>query len=307
MIRYFVILILSCASFLQADWREKVATCPVCLRQTAFLQPSQFSNEIYMRPSRFQYVFWPFTDTRSIYCCQKCSYSTFSWHFQSLPANRLEIVTQALKDMGYSLAEYQNYTVIPIAIRLKIAEKIYRLWGFSDDHFWCEFYRTKAYHLEQEIAKLKNNKKSLERQQPQVLKKRQHPGAIRSMLSAIFYPVLKLLISKQTQDFLQHHRHSQMANKEDDLVKDMIEARQKALAVAEEVLGKPEQDLLTHKECYYIAGAMCYLLKDKKKAEEHFKEGLKIDYKTKQMSAGEAKEYNKYLNTLFQEYLKKLE
>lgn len=307
MIRYFTLVILCCACFVQADWREKVATCPVCLQQTVFLQPASFSNEIYMRPSRFQYVFWPFTDTRSIYCCQKCSFSTFSWHFQTLPANRLQAVTEELQKMNYDVSQYQNYTTIPISIRMKIAEKVYELWGLGNENFWCEFYRTKAYHLEQEADKFKNKKKALERQQPQVLKTRKHPGATQSMLSAIFYPVLKFLITQQTQDFLQHYRHQQITEEQETLYKDALEARQKALAIAEEVLQKPQQDFLPHKECYYIAGAMSYLIKDYEKAKKYFNDGLKTDYTTKQMSPEEAQEYDKYLNKLLQEYLKKLE
>ncbi|BBM82638.1 hypothetical protein [Candidatus Uabimicrobium amorphum] len=307
MIRYFTLVILFCACFVQADWREKIATCPVCLKQTAFLQPASFSNEIYMRPSRFQYVFWPFTDTRSIYCCQKCSYSTFSWHFHALPANKLIAVTDALKEMNHDLSKYEDYTAIPISTRMRIAEKVYEVWGLGHDHFWAEFYRTKAYHLEKEADNSKNKKKALERKQPQVLEKRKHPGATRSILSAVFYPVLKFLITQQTKDFLQHYRHQQMSEEQDILYKEATEDRKKALAIAEEVLKQPQQDFFPHKECYFIAGAMSYLIKDYKKAKKHFNDGLKIDYTTKQMSAEEAQEYNKYLNKLLQEYLKKLE
>ena len=89
--------------------------------------------------------------------------------------------------------------------------------------------------------------------------------------------------------------------------KEATEDRKKALAIAEEVLKQPQQDFFPHKECYYIAGAMSYLIKDYEKAKKHFNDGLKIDYTTKQMSAEEAQEYNKYLNKLLQEYLKKLE
>jgi len=122
--------------------------CPICATENDFLEYASWGSYIYQYPSKFQLVFWPYTDSATVYSCKKCYLSLFMWDFQKFPKDKIENTKNLLEGVKLS-GEYKSYTDIPVSEKLQIAEKIYR--GMNqDDEFWAHFYRVLGYHLAQE-------------------------------------------------------------------------------------------------------------------------------------------------------------
>jgi len=75
--------------------------------------------------------------------------------FGIVPAEKLELIKSFLKTLNFK-NKYTDYAVIPVTIKLEIAEKIYWILGRNDE-FWCNFYRILGFHYgeeqKQEMAK----------------------------------------------------------------------------------------------------------------------------------------------------------
>ncbi len=108
----------------------------------------RWRNNIYQSSSKYQWIFWPLTDTPTVYTCKKCYLSAFMWGFEKLPKGKLPAIRKQLEGLrlDYDLSDYAK---IPVARRLKVAEKVYAELG-QDDEFWCSFYRTLGYHFDRE-------------------------------------------------------------------------------------------------------------------------------------------------------------
>lgn len=123
-------------------------TCPICGTKNRFTVYMSWGSYIYQYPSKFQMIFWPHTWSSSWYHCKKCHYSVFMSHFEKPPADKVEATRAALNDVKVTY-DTGDYDTIPMFERLEIAEKVYRVWGISDEE-WCHFYRVKGYHLQRE-------------------------------------------------------------------------------------------------------------------------------------------------------------
>ncbi|OGC42418.1 hypothetical protein A2Y85_02515 [candidate division WOR-3 bacterium RBG_13_43_14] len=148
LIKWVVLLIISCVLCFATTWSPVKIKCPYCGTKSVYYQVNSYGSYIYDYPSKFEYIFWPYTDGRILYCCRKCWFTCFAWDFFSIPEGERNGVKKVLS----KLAVYEtngDYDVIPMYYRLLIAENIYQLYE-KDDDFWCHFYRVKGYHLANE-------------------------------------------------------------------------------------------------------------------------------------------------------------
>ena len=116
-----------------------------------------YGTYIYWWPSKYQWVFWPWTDSPSVYLCKKCHLATFLGDFDTLPKDKLQLIQKELEKVPFAW-KFKEYTEVPMSERLEIAEKIYMLLPDHGDSFWNLFYRMKGYHYGQE----KQSKKATE-------------------------------------------------------------------------------------------------------------------------------------------------
>ncbi len=137
-------------------WYPKKYSCPLCKHKHEYQTIGSYGGYIYQWPSKYQYVFWPLTDSPSVYCCPKCHFSAYIWDFDSIPKNKVDTLKKFLSTVNLD-GKYENYLDIPITTRLEIAENVYKIIG-QDNEFWCQFYRVMGYHYDEE----KNNNKAKE-------------------------------------------------------------------------------------------------------------------------------------------------
>ena len=122
--------------------------CPICKTKNTFWQWYSYGGYIYQWPSKFQMIFWPHTDTKFLFHCKKCHFTAYSSDFQKPPEDKLEATRQMLAGVKLTY-DTGDYDTIPMFERMEIAEKVYTVWGLSDDG-WSHFYRVKGYHLQRE-------------------------------------------------------------------------------------------------------------------------------------------------------------
>ena len=125
-------------------WFPKEHTCPICTHKSEYQEIGSYGSYIYHWPSKYQYVFWPLTDEPSIYCCQKCHFTTYMWDFDNIPENKIAPLKEYLATVKID-KEYEKYYDIPMITRLEIAENVYKILE-RDKEFWCQFYRVLGYH-----------------------------------------------------------------------------------------------------------------------------------------------------------------
>lgn len=119
---------------------------------------ASFGSYIYADPSKYQLIFWPYTDTPSWYSCKKCRLSIFMEDFEQIPPDKIADLRKLLEttslpaqpDRGPKESR-QNppYLEIPSVQRIAVAEKVYKALGRGDE-FWDHFYRVQAYHYDGE-------------------------------------------------------------------------------------------------------------------------------------------------------------
>lgn len=140
-------------------WHPQEFECPVCKTKNVFLVVGSYGSYIYRDESRFQLIFWPLTDSPTVYSCKKCRLSAFMWDFAETPkekhaeiVRRLEGVKLAPRKAGESATRYYKdavYLDLSVTDRMLAAEKVYEVLG-RDDEFWCRFRRALAYHYDAE-------------------------------------------------------------------------------------------------------------------------------------------------------------
>ena len=137
-------------------WFPREFECPVCHTKNTFLTWGSYGSYIYQDPSKFQLIFWPFTDRPTVYTCKKCHLSTFMSDFEDVPKEKHEEILKALEgvkleysEAGSAYYKEAEYLKIPVTQRLLAAGAVYKVLG-SDDDFWCHFYRVLGYHYEAE-------------------------------------------------------------------------------------------------------------------------------------------------------------
>lgn len=128
-------------------WAPQDITCPVCAEVNSFQVVMSYGSYIYRWPTRIEYVFWPHTESQYLYSCRKCRLTLFGEDFVSVGKSKKKALKTLLKEARFD-KEYPDYTAIPMAQKIALAEKLYGALN-KDDAFWCQFYRVKAFHLSQ--------------------------------------------------------------------------------------------------------------------------------------------------------------
>lgn len=143
------------ASFI--TWFPKEFECPVCKTKNTFMVVGSYGSYIYADPSKYQLIFWPYTDTPSWYSCKKCRLSIFMGDFDDIPPNKIADLRKMLETTSLPAQpergpkENMNqppYLDVPTVLRVSVAEKVYQILGKTDDAFWNHFYRVLAYHYD---------------------------------------------------------------------------------------------------------------------------------------------------------------
>ncbi len=134
----------------EATWTPVVRRCGLCGTANDFARPGAADRATYRRPERFEYVFWPYTASESLYRCSNCNFICWYWDWElkgvsKQKRNQLKATLRGVR-MGWPSA---RYTMIPMVERLAVAEKVYGILG-NDDEFWCRFYRVLGHHLERD-------------------------------------------------------------------------------------------------------------------------------------------------------------
>lgn len=141
-----VLLLASASDARATTWRPAQVPCPLCGHENTFEQPMSYGSYVYQWPSRFQLVFWPATEERSLYSCAQCRLTCFMWdwkekrvapeHHERLRAVLAEVTLPTLAG---------GYRRIPVLERLAVAERVYDLLGLEPTER-CHFYRVLGYH-----------------------------------------------------------------------------------------------------------------------------------------------------------------
>jgi len=122
-------------------WHKVEVKCLICGNMNQFQQVGSYGSYIYSWPEKFEYIFWPNTDSNCLYSCSKCKYSAFMWDFRKIGGDTLDLVKKNLKQLKLKVSGYGD----KMTTKLESAEKIYNLY-MKDADFWCKFYRVKGYH-----------------------------------------------------------------------------------------------------------------------------------------------------------------
>ena len=128
---------------------ETEVKCPLSGTKNTFLGYASWGNYVYRWPSKYQFVFWPYTDGTFLHHCHKCHYTAFAPAFEKLADEKKEAVRAALGKVTDHAKHEKGYQKLSMSERLRIAEQVYRVLE-KDDTFWCHFYRVQGYHLDQE-------------------------------------------------------------------------------------------------------------------------------------------------------------
>lgn len=142
-----LIISLSHTSF-AITWANVQVVCPICKHKNTFMEPMSWGSYIYHDPSKFQYIYWPLTDSPVLHSCLQCHYTAFMWDFTQIKEDKLQQIKKMLAAQPFE-GKYAKYTEIPMSKRLAIAEKVYAIVG-EDDDWWCRFERVKGFHFARE-------------------------------------------------------------------------------------------------------------------------------------------------------------
>lgn len=129
-------------------WFPEEFTCPVDNEKNTFMVIGSYGSYIYSYPSKYQWLFFPQTDSPTYYMCKKCHLATFMWDFDKLPKDKIPDIRKLLADVKVS-KKFKEYTEIPVSERLAVMEKVYTVLD-KDNGWWEQFYRIKGYHYGKE-------------------------------------------------------------------------------------------------------------------------------------------------------------
>src|SRR4051812_24857599 len=91
-------------------WFPQEFTCPIDNEKNTFMVVGSYGSYIYSYPSKYQWLFFPQTDSPTYYICKKCHLTTYMWDFDKLPKEKLAAIRKVLTDVKVSKAfkDYQE-------------------------------------------------------------------------------------------------------------------------------------------------------------------------------------------------------
>lgn len=135
------------ASSYAITWFPQEFTCPIDNEKNTFLVVGSYGSYVYSYPSKYQWLFFPRTDSPTFYLCKKCHLAAYMWDYDKLPKEKLPEIKKVLVNVKVS-KNFKDYQEISVTERLEIMEKVYSVLDKGDD-WWETFYRTKGYHYGQ--------------------------------------------------------------------------------------------------------------------------------------------------------------
>lgn len=181
----FLLLFILAGNTLAITWFPQEFTCPIDNEKNTFMTVGSYGSYIYSYPSKYQWLFFPRTDSPTFYICKKCHYAAFMWDFDKLPKEKIPAIKKLLADVKVSKL-FKEYTELPVTERMEVIEKINGALD-RDQDWWETFYRTKGYHYHSEgnAAKAAEaRKKSLELIQKELTGKSETPKKLLYYMSA---------------------------------------------------------------------------------------------------------------------------
>lgn len=136
-------LILSAESF-AITWFPQDFNCPIDNEKNTFMVVGSYGSYIYFYPSKYQWLFFPVTDSPTYYVCKKCHLATYMWDFDKIPKDKIPELKKALADVKIS-KPFTKYTELPVVERMEIMAKVYAVLGWDDEERE-QYHRTLGYH-----------------------------------------------------------------------------------------------------------------------------------------------------------------
>jgi hypothetical protein len=124
MTSFLLVFILSANAF-ATTWFPKEFICPIDKEKNTFQVWASYGSYIYSWPSKYQWVFWPATESEAFYLCKKCHLTTYMWDYEKIPADKIPELKKILADIKVS-KEFKDYREVPITERLEIMERSMR-------------------------------------------------------------------------------------------------------------------------------------------------------------------------------------
>lgn len=165
LVRSLSVLLLVGAVYGRAEattWLPQDFSCPIDGTKNTFLVVGSYGSYIYSWPSKYQWLFFPQTDSPAYYTCKKCYLTTFMWDFDKLPKDKLSEIKNILANVK-APKPFKDYNGVAVTERLEIMEKVYGVLN-KDQEWWETFYRIKGYHYGKagnEAKAAESRKKSL--------------------------------------------------------------------------------------------------------------------------------------------------
>lgn len=132
-----LLLIVCCVSN-ATTWGKSTVKDPVNGKDCIVSEPMSSGSYIYQWPSKYDGVYWPFTDTNWIWHCPDSGFTSFGDDFEKLTPDEVVSVRSYLE------ANYKKpSSAIGIDAKLWLLESIYKL-RTKDNAFWGWFKRVKA-------------------------------------------------------------------------------------------------------------------------------------------------------------------
>ncbi|HKX84796.1 MAG TPA: hypothetical protein VJL58_11290 [Pyrinomonadaceae bacterium] len=125
-------------------WFPKEFSCPIDNEKNTFMVIGSYGSYIYSWPSKYQWLFFPQTESPTYYMCKKCHLATYMWDFDKLPKEKLPEIKRILSTINVA-KPFKDYQEVPLLERLEAMEKVYSVLGKGED-WWEMFYRVKGYH-----------------------------------------------------------------------------------------------------------------------------------------------------------------
>lgn len=125
-------------------WFPQEFTCPIDNEKNTFLVWGSYGSYVYAEPSKYQWLFFPWTYSEAYYICKKCHLATNLGDFDKLPKDKLPAIRQILTGVKVS-KPFKDYQELPVSERMEIMEKVYAVLDRNDD-WWETFHRLQGYH-----------------------------------------------------------------------------------------------------------------------------------------------------------------
>jgi hypothetical protein len=140
----FVLVVGLFSNALATTWFPQDFTCPIDNEKNTFQVWGSYGSYVYSYPSKYQWLFFPWTESPAYYTCKKCHFSTFLGEFNAVPKDKIPEIKKLLAGVKIS-KNFKDYMELPVSERMDIMEKVYTVWG-KNEEWWENFYRLKGYH-----------------------------------------------------------------------------------------------------------------------------------------------------------------